>query len=442
MPRMRLLKSKALLPHGRGAIQLIVCFATAVGSSAPLFAAELSKRAEPIAIGAQDWPWWRGPTRDGVAPPGQKPPLEWGRTKNALWSAPLSGRGHASPTVVGERVFIPVADEAAGTQSVICFARATGRQLWKTDVHSTGLDRKGNKKTSQASSSIACDGKRLFVNFLNSGAVYTTALDLDGGRLWQRKVSDFATHQGFGSSPAVYQSLVFVTTDNPAGGAVAALDRRSGEVVWKEGRPQKPNYASPIVLKAAGKDQLLVQGCDLVSSFDPTSGRKLWETTGSTTECVTTLVTDGERVFASGGYPRVFTQAIAADGSGATAWQNNAKVYVPSMVARDGYLYAIEDSGVAVCWKSATGEEMWKGRLSGTFSASLILVGDNLWATNESGRTFIFKASPKKFEKVADNQLGDEVFATPVVCGNRVFHRVAETIDSVRQERLYCLGEN
>jgi hypothetical protein len=84
---------------------------------------------------------------------------------------------------------------------------------------------------------------------------------------------------------------------------------------------------------------------------------------------------------------------------------------------------------------------MWKGRLSGTFSASLILVGENLWATNEAGHTFIFKANPKRFEKVVENQLGDEVFATPVVCGNRVYHRVAETVDDVRQERLYCLGE-
>src|SRR5438445_413406 len=212
-----------------------------------LLAAEPATRVEPIRLAAQDWPWWRGPTGDGIAPLRQKPPLHWSRTKNVLWTAQPPGRGHASPTVVGEHVFIPTADEAAATQSVLCFDRATGRQLWKTDVHAGGLEHKGNKKTSQASSSIACDGKRLFVNFLNKGAVYTTALDLDGGQLWQTKVSDFATHQGFGSSPALYKSFVFVTSDNPAGGVVAALDRASGQIVWKEDRPQKPNYASPIV---------------------------------------------------------------------------------------------------------------------------------------------------------------------------------------------------
>ncbi len=400
-----------------------------------------ARAVEPIEVGPQDWPCWRGPTADGVAPAGQKPPLEWSRSKHVVWSAPLPGRGHASPTVVGNRVFIPTADEDAGTQSVYCFDRATGRQLWKTDVHTSGVEHKGNKKTSQASSTIACDGKRLFVNFLHAGAVYTTALDLNGGRIWETKVSDFATHQGFGSSPALYKSVVLVTTDNPAGGVVAALDRGSGDIVWKVDRPTKPNYTSAVVLKVAGKDQALVSGCDLVSSFDPLTGRKLWETSGATTECVTTMVTDGRLVFASGGYPRGLTQAIAGDGSAATAWQNSVKVYVPSMIVRDGYLYASLDNGVAVCWKSDTGSEMWKGRLGGTLSSSLILVGDNLWATNESGHTFIFKANPNKFELLAENQLGDEVFATPAVCGSRVFHRVVETVDGVRQERLYCLGE-
>lgn len=420
-------------------IRLITLIVVTCGSAA-VFAAEQSQPVEPIEFGPQDWPWWRGPTRDGIAPAGQNPPLEWSRTKNVIWSVPIPGRGHASPTVVGDRVFIPTADESAGTQTVFCFARSTGRRLWKTDVHTSGMDRKGNKKTSQASSTIACDGKRLFVNFLNSEAVYTTALDLNGDQLWQTKVSAFATHQGFGSSPAVYKSLVFVATDNKDGGAIAALDRGSGKIVWKVDRPQKPNYASPVVLNVAGKDQLLVQGCDLVSSFDPLSGHKLWETAGATTECVTTLVTDGRQVFASGGYPRNHVQAIAADGSASTTWQNSARAYVPSMVVRDGYLYASLDGGVATCWKSDSGSEMWKGRLAGTFSASLILVGDNLWATNEAGTTFIFKATPDRFEKIAENQLGDEVFATPVVCGSRIYHRVAETIDGKRQERLYCLG--
>ena len=342
---------------------------------------------------------------------------------------------------MGERVFLTTAEEDRDLQSVLCYDRKTGKQLWKTTVHDDGVDNKGNKKTTQASSTVASDGERLYVNFLNQEAIFTTALDLDGNQQWQTRVSDFKTHQGFGSSPTLHGSLIYVTTDSPAGGVVAALNKSTGSVVWKQKRPEKPNYASAAIHRIAGKDQLFVQGCDLVSAFDPLSGEKLWEVEGATTECVTHVVTDGKRIFVSGGYPKRHVQAIVADGSGKIAWENGAQVYVPSMIVREDYLYAVQDNGVAVCWKSATGEEMWRSRLGGTFTASLVLVGDLLFATNEGGQMFIFKANPDKYEAVAQNQLGDEAYATPAICGGRIYTRVVEHTNMGRQEWLYCLGE-
>jgi outer membrane protein assembly factor BamB len=149
-------------------------------------------------------------------------------------------------------------------------------------------------------------------------------------------------------------------------------------------------------------------------------------------------VTDGKHVFTSGGYPRNHVSAVKADGSG-VAWENKTRVYVPSMLVRDGHLFAVMDEGVAVCWKSDTGAEVWKGRLAGTFSASPVLVGEHILAINETGRSYVFKATPKGFELVAESRLGDEVFATPAVCGGRVFMRVAVK-DKGRQEKLYCIG--
>jgi outer membrane protein assembly factor BamB len=238
----------------------------------------------------------------------------------------------------------------------------------------------------------------------------------------------------------LHGSLVFVTTDSRGGGVVAALDRASGKIAWQHERPAKANYASATLLTAAGRQQLVVHGCDLVSSFDPASGRKLWEIEGATTECVTSLTTDGHRVFVSGGYPRQHVQAVEADGTGKTAWENTTQVYVPSMIVKDGVLYAALDGGIATCWKTDTGEELWKRRLGGTFTASLVLVGDNLYAVNEAGQCFIFQASPEKFELVAENKLGDEVYATPAICGSRIYMRVVERTGGQRQEVLYCLG--
>jgi hypothetical protein len=411
-----------------------------VASTVSLAADSAPAPAGAIRFAANDWPCWRGAQGNGIASSDQSPPLRWSKDENVVWKAAIPGRGHSSPIVVGDRVIVATAEEDREIQSVLCFDRSTGALRWQATVHQGELDRKGHKKTTQASSTVACDGQRLFVNFLNRGAIFTTALDLEGKQLWQTKVSDFSTHQGFGSSPALYGPFVFITTDSRGGGVVAALDRASGKIMWQTPRPEKANYASAALLHAAGRDQLVVHGCDLVSSFEPLTGKKLWEIEGGTTECVATIVTDGQRIFASGGWPRKHVQAILADGSGKTEWENNSQVYVPSMVVKQGCVYAAQDAGVASCWKSDTGEELWKERLGGTFTASLVLVGENLFATNESGQTFIFKANPAKFELVGESKLGDEVYSTPAICGGRIYMRVVERMGEQRQEMLYCLG--
>lgn len=152
-----------------------------------------------------------------------------------------------------------------------------------------------------------------------------------------------------------------------------------------------------------------------------------------------TPVTDGTRIFTSGGYPKNHTVAVFADGSGRIAWQNNARVYVPSMIQKDGYLYAVMDAGFAVCWKADTGTEIWKERLGGDFFASPIMVGDRIYASNVGGQTFVFEATPDHFKLLAQNQVGDEVYASPVICRSRLYLRVAKHEDS-RQEYLYCIG--
>ncbi len=399
----------------------------------PLHAAE--------AVGAEDWPWWRGPTRNGVAAADQTPPTSWSDTEHVVWKTPIPGKGHGSPIVFGELVILQTAEPESEIQSVIALDRATGKEKWRTKTHAGPFAKGQNEKSTSANSTPAWDGERIFVNFLNSGAVHTSALDRGGKILWQRKITDYVLHQGFSSSPAIYESLVIVSADNKGTGALAALDRATGDVVWKQSRPAKPNYTSPIILNAAGRDQLFFIGCDLVTSLDPASGKTLWEMPGATTECVTSTVTDGQLIYTSGGYPKNHLSAVAADGSKRVAWENNSRVYVPSMVIKDGFLYAMLDAGVAQCWNAETGEEQWKSRVGGTFSSSLVLAGDRVYATDESGKTIVFAADPKEFHILAENQLGQESFATPAICGGRIYHRVAVTTDGQRQEYIYCLGD-
>jgi outer membrane protein assembly factor BamB len=234
---------------------------------------------------------------------------------------------------------------------------------------------------------------------------------------------------------------VFVVADHKNHGRVAALEPATGKVLWEKERPPTPNYSSPVVWKLFGREQLILTGCDKVAALDPATGETIWEKEGATTECVTTTVTDGQRVYSSGGYPRNHIAAYRADGTGTVDWENGERVYVPSLLYSRGHLYCILDAGIAACFDAATGEEKWKQRLGGNFSASPVMIGDTILATDESGQTHVFRATPEKFEAIAVNRLGDETFASPAVCSGRIYFRVAVTSGERRQEKLVCIGK-
>ena len=153
-----------------------------------------------------------------------------------------------------------------------------------------------------------------------------------------------------------------------------------------------------------------------------------------------TMVWDGDLVFASGGYPKSETVCLRAS-DGRLVWRNDQKCYEQSMLAVDGYVYAVTDRGIAYCWRATDGREMWSSRLQGgAVSSSPILANGNIYFGNERGTFYVFKAQPTSFELVARNQLGQEAFATPTICDSRIYIRAAANSGSGRQETLYCIG--
>lgn len=389
---------------------------------------------------SSDWPAWRGPTRDGHAAPGQNAPVKWSETENVLWRTPVRGKGHGSPTVAGDRIYLATADAAAQELLVLAFDRATGRAVWSTVVHRGPIESGNHKNSSAASASVVSDGERLYINFLHAKAIFTTALDPAGKMLWQTRVADYQVHQGFGASPLVHENVVIVAADTRAGGRVAGLDRLTGKILWSQERPKIPNYASPALFVLGGRPQAVLAGCNLVTSFDPLTGRKIWETAGSTEETVVTAASDGQRVFISGGYPRNHIAALAADGSGTVVWQSPTRLYVPTLLVRGGHLFGVLDTGVAFCWRADSGEEVWREKVDKDFYASPIMAGDRIYATSLRGVTSVFEATPGHFKLLAQNQLGDEAFASPAICGGHVYLRHARKGEP-RQEFLWCIGE-
>ena len=205
-----------------------------------------------IAGNNEDWPAWRGPTADGQAVLGQSVPTVWSETSNVTWSTPIPGRGHGSPTIVGNRIFIATAIAETEEQVILCLDRKTGKQAWSTTIHKGHLDAGKHRLAGPATATVACDGERIYINFPNQGAIFTTALSLEGKIIWQKRICDFVMHQGFGVSPVVHGEAVLVNADNKGGGTIAALDRKTGALIWSHQRPQLPNYTTPSIVRCAG----------------------------------------------------------------------------------------------------------------------------------------------------------------------------------------------
>jgi outer membrane protein assembly factor BamB len=391
---------------------------------------------------AKDWPWWRGPNGNGVATSKQAL-TEWAEDKGILWKAMIPGRGHSSPIVVGNQVFVATAIEESQQQIVVAFDRKTGKENWQSVIHSGSFpsDRDLHRKSTHANGTIACDGERLYCAFLNGGSIVVSCLDIAGKPVWSQDLGAFDSKFGYAPSPLLYKSLVIVATDNQGGGSVAALDRLTGKIAWRKSRPAVSTYSSPVVANVAGRDQLLLSGCGKVSSFDPTTGDELWSCSGTAEATCGTVVWNNDCVFASGGYPEKQTLCVKADGSKEIVWSNATRCYEPSMILAKELLFAVTDDGIATCWDPATGKQNWKQRLGGNFSASPVACGDSIYVCADNGTTTVFKASATGLEVIAKNNLGDDCFASPAICDEQIFLRVGEQQSGKRQEVLYCIGK-
>ncbi|MBM3998711.1 MAG: hypothetical protein FJ297_04050 [Planctomycetes bacterium] len=392
-----------------------------------------------VRLSDADWRVWRGNQGDNVSPDASAV-VRWSSTEHVIWSADVPGRGHSTPVVQGDLVFVTTADEGRQQQLLIAYDRGTGAERWRSTVHE-GRFCKLHAKNSHASASPVSDGNRVFTTFIHADALWVTAYERTGDRAWQTKVGDFGSEHGYGSSPALYEGSLIVNGDNITAGFLASIETATGDVAWKIDRPTPEihgNYATPIVARLCGKPQLILSGRDMTASYDPSTGAAIWRVAGPAQVTACTPAIGGDRVFSSGGYPEKELLAIRADGEGdveAThvAWRTKRGVtYVPSPLFHDGRLYVIADDGIASCFRADTGDVVWRERLDGNFSASPVLAGGHIYAPNEAGRMFVLRAGDA-FGVVSVNELDGGGFASPVICGGRIYVRTSH--------RLFCIGQ-
>ncbi len=389
---------------------------------------------------AQDWPQWRGPQGNGVAPD-QDLPTQWEPSTDFVWTADLPGQGHGSPIVVGEAVVVAAAMEADEEIRMLAYDRQTGRPLWNTLIHQGGFpERKEiHPKATYANSTVASDGERFYVTAFIDSRIYVTAIDLTGERVWQVEIGRFVSRFGYAPSPVLYQSLILVAADNSGGGYLVGIDRESGKIAWRVSRGNSDSYSSPAIATINGRDELILTGGDQMIAYDPGTGDKRWQTPCISKATCGTAVVAGDRIFASGGYPEKETVCIS---NGQRIWSNRTKVYEPSLITDGTSVFAVTDDGIAYCCNARDGKERWKQRLGGKFSSSPVMCSGNLFVADLSGNCYVFAASQESYDQVAKNSLRDDCYASPAVSRGQLFFRVGIGSAQSRKEQLICIGKS
>jgi outer membrane protein assembly factor BamB len=400
-------------------------------------AAALLALALALTARAADWPAFRGANSDGIVTD-RAAPTKWSATENVVWKADVPGIGHSSPVVAAGRVFLTSFDPASNDRLLLCYDRATGKQLWKQTVL-TAAPEKMHKNNTPASASPVTDGKHVWCTFLDVDKVAVACYDAAGKRVWLKHPGPFLSHHGFCGTPALHNGLLFVNGDSDGEAFLAALDPTTGELKWKVERPNRVrSFSVPRVLSVKGKDQLVLAGSKSVCAYEPPTGKLLWKVDSVTDKFVATVAHHGGLVYATGTSPKNTLLAIDPTGTGNVTethvkWSDTkTATYVPSPLAHDGRLFVLSDAGIATMLDARTGKKLWSERLNGRlFHASPLLVNGLIYATAEDGTTYLLKWGDE-FEEVAKNSLAEGCHATPAVSDGQLFFRSAE--------HLWCVG--
>ena len=436
---------------------LIACFVmSAVAGSA------LSQDAKPERL--QSWPRWRGPADTGAAS-GARPPLTWSEKKNVRWKIPLPGKGHSTPVIWEDRIYVtaavphgdaeePARHRAPGAHDnspkvrrqrsmVFAISRKDGSILWQREVHDGRPLEGGHVTGSFASASPVTDGDYVIASF---GARGLHALNRDGKVLWSVDLGAMKTKHahGEGSSPVLHGDTVVVNRDHEGQSFIAAFDKKTGRERWRKPRTEVTSWATPIVVEHGGKKHLIVSGTRRLRSYDLDTGDILWECGGLAHNVVASPVAGHGMVFAASSYERQAMIAIRLEGakgdltvSDNVAWtRRRLTPYVPSPLLYRGVLYLLHHYQAVLCRVDAkTGQESIRAqrlRDLGNIYASPVAAAGRVYVTDLQGMTVVLDHE-KPGVILARNRLDDRFSASAGLVDGEIYLRGLRF--------LYCIAE-
>jgi len=418
---------------------------------------------------SHNWPQWRGPEATGFATYGD-PPVEWNETRHVKWKIEIPGRGHATPIIWEDMVFITTAvqtgqkadlpdapeEETAGRRGpparhpdqihdfvVMAINRLDGSVLWNTTVCQELPADGTHEKGTWASNSPVTDGENLYAYFGSRGLY---CLDFKGNVKWSRDFGQMEKKMSFGegSSPVLHKDKILVLWDHEGDSFLFVIDKNTGKDILKIPRDEDTSWATPEVVNVNGRDQVITSATGKIRSYDLETGEIIWEGTGMTANVIPSPVVNENTVFLMSGFRGNALKAIDLTkakgditGTEAIIWEYNQNTpYTPSPLLAQGKLYFLRsNNGNLTCLDAKDGKvnySLEKLEGTGTVFASPVGVKDRLYVSSESGITYVIKMGPT-FEILAANKLDDGNFASPAIAGDELFIRGFQY--------LYCLSE-
>ena len=428
----------------------------------------LDSMAEADSSADSYWPQWRGPLATGVAPHAN-PPVKWSEGENVAWKIEIPGKGSSSPIVwedtlyvltavpVGESAEVAPPPESQGESrgprgiqpsqeqqfTILAIRRADGGVAWQK-VLRQAVPHEGTHATGTwASNSPTTDGKHIYAYFGSHGLY---CLDMDGNLVWEKDLGDMQTRRSFGegSSPALSGNTILVNWDHEGESFVVALDKKTGEEIWRQDRDEITSWSTPLIVEHDGHPQAIISATDRVRSYDLGTGDVLWEVGGMTVNVIPTPVhLEGLAIVTSGfrGNAMLAIRLAGANGdltgTDSIVWSLDKDTpYTPSPLLYGEQLYFTKTNDGILSSVNARSGERYFGpvRLDNVpnIYASPVGAANRVYIAGRDGATMVIEHGPE-FKVLAVNELDDGFDASPAVVdkeiylrGKRYLYRISE----------------
>ncbi|MEI6351005.1 MAG: PQQ-binding-like beta-propeller repeat protein [Verrucomicrobiota bacterium] len=394
----------------------------------------------PLAEFQKNWPRFRGPDGSGFTKDGNLP-LSWdGKTGSGiLWKSPIPAPGFNSPLVWNDRVFI--SGGTAEKREVFCYAAADGKLLWQRAIDNVpGSPAKApeiSDSTGYAAPTMAADGRRVYAIFATGDLA---AVAFDGTLAWSKHLGVPKNQYGHATSLGIWQGKVLVQLDQgesePGNSKLIAFDGASGKVVWEKSRPVASSWASPIVIEAAGKTQIITLGVPWVTAYSMTDGAELWKAALLEGEIAPSPIYAGGLVCVI--CPSSKMIAIRPDGSGDVtkthvAWTSEENLPDVTTPATNGNrIFYVTSSGQVTCLDAKTGKKAWDHDVAMEVQSSPVIAGERVYIMGTSGETLVIDAAGPEYKEIGKGSIGDKFYASAAFAGGRIYLR--------GNGFLYCIG--